>query len=144
VQIDSLDQFVYLLAAGLQVEAKFAHGGVTAINKGTVPEAYWKSDPNNLVNRFDKGEFPVLVGSSAIGTGSDIKSCNVIVNIIGLGSEIEICQNAGRGTRLFPGKIDCLFVDYDVTNVEILHKHSLKRKKIFNSIYGNCTVLEAK
>jgi superfamily II DNA or RNA helicase len=144
VQIDSLDQFGYLLAAGLQVEAKFAHGGVTAINKGTVPEAYWKSDPNNLVNRFDKGEFPVLVGSSAIGTGSDIKSCNVIVNIIGLGSEIEICQNAGRGTRLFPGKIDCLFVDYDVTNVEILHKHSLKRKKIFNSIYGNCTVLEAK
>ena len=144
VQIDSLDQFKSLLDGGLQVEAKFAHGGVTALNKDSVPQEHWKSDPNELIERFDKGEFPVLVGSSAIGCGSDVKSCNVIINLVGCSSEIEICQNAGRGTRLFPGKTECLFVDYDVTNVEILHKHSLKRKKIFNSIYGNCTVLEAK
>jgi superfamily II DNA or RNA helicase len=144
VQIDSLDQFKRLLDGGLAVEAKFAHGGVTPLNRDSVPPEHWKSDPNDLVERFDKGEFPVLVGSSAIGTGTNLQSCDFIVNLIGLGSEIEICQNAGRGTRLFPGKTSCYYLDYDVTNIEQLHKHSLKRKKIFNTIYGNCTVLEAK
>jgi superfamily II DNA or RNA helicase len=143
VQIDSLDQFRYLLDSGLAVEARFAHGGVTAENKDKVPEAYWKSDPNKLVLEFDNGDYPVLVATSVLGTGSDIKSCSLIVNLIGLTSEIEISQNAGRGTRLFPGKTDCVYVDYDVFNIEILHKHSLKRRKIFNSIYGNCEILEA-
>jgi superfamily II DNA or RNA helicase len=144
VQIDSLDQFQYLLKGGLAVESRFAHSGVTPINRDSVPKEYWKSDPNKLVLEFDAGVFPVLVATSVLGTGSDIKSCSLIVNLIGLSSEIEISQNAGRGTRLFPGKSDCVFIDYDVFNVEILHKHSLKRRKIYDSIYGKCEILEAK
>jgi superfamily II DNA or RNA helicase len=144
VQVDTLDQFKSLLDGGLKVEARFAHGGCTLANKDSVPEAYRKSDPSKLVEQFDQGEFPVLIGTSVIGTGSDICSCDFIVNLVGLGSEIEICQNAGRGTRLFPGKKECFYVDYDVANVECLTKHSAKRRKIFNSIYGNCTRLDAK
>jgi superfamily II DNA or RNA helicase len=144
VQVDTLDQFKYLLDGGLQVPAKFAHGGVTPENRDSVPVEYWKSDPNDLVARFDAGEFPVLVGTSTIGMGTDILSCDIIVNLVGLTSEIEISQNAGRGTRLFEGKKECLYVDYDVTNIEKLHKHALVRKRIYNSIYGKCQVLEAK
>jgi superfamily II DNA or RNA helicase len=146
VQVDTLDQFKRLLDGGLKVKAQFAHGGCTSANKGNVPEEYRKSDPNKLVEQFDKGEFPVLVGTSVIGTGSDICSCDFIVNLIGLGSEIEICQNAGRGTRLSPAtnKKECFYIDYDVSNIECLTKHSAKRRKIFNSIYGNCTRLDAK
>jgi superfamily II DNA or RNA helicase len=151
VQVDTLDQFKYLLDGGLSVEARFAHGGVTKDNKATVPEAHWKSDPMDLVEKFDNGEFPVLVGTSAIGTGVDVKRCNVIINLVGLSSEIEITQNIGRGTRLFPGKTECVYIDYDVieNNAEdgrlwVLSRHAAKRREIFNSIYGECKILEVK
>ena len=152
VQVDTLDQFKYLLDGGLVVESRFAHGGTTKDNRDTVPEAHWKSDPMDLVEKFDNGEFPVLVGTSAIGTGVDVKSCNVIVNLVGLSSEIEITQNIGRGTRLFPGKTECIYIDYDVIENKAeedgklwtLSRHAAKRREIFNSIYGECRVLDAK
>jgi superfamily II DNA or RNA helicase len=144
VLVDGVGQFKRLLDAGLQVPAKFAHGGVTKDNKSEVPEAFWKSDPMELVESFDRGEFPVLVGTSCIGMGTDIKSADFIISIVGFTSETEVSQSAGRGTRLFPGKTDCHYHDYWVENIEETDRHAKKRLEIFNSIFGNCRIMEAK
>jgi superfamily II DNA or RNA helicase len=143
VLVDTVDQFQYLLDAGLVVPARFAHGGVTAANRNTVPTEHWKSNPKELVKSFDAGEYPVLVGTSCIGIGTDIKSADFIVSIVGLTSEIEISQGIGRGTRLFPGKTSCIYNDYWVTGIDCLERHAEKRREIFNSIYGTCKVLNA-
>jgi superfamily II DNA or RNA helicase len=144
VLVDGVGQFKRLLDGGLTVPAKFAHGGVTKTNQKEVPQEHWKSDPMQLVKDFDLGKFPVLVGTSVIGVGTDVCSADFIVAIIGLTSEIEITQGAGRGTRLFEGKTECFYHDYWVTNIEKLDRHAAKRREIFNGIYGNCQILEVK
>jgi superfamily II DNA or RNA helicase len=143
VLVDGVGQFKRLLDGGLSVPAKFAHGGTTKDNRGEVPEEFWKSDPMALVEEFDNGKFPVLVGTSCIGMGVDTKSVDFIVSIVGFTSEIEVSQSAGRGTRLFPGKTECHYHDYWVTNIEEMDRHAKKRMEIFNSIYGECRVMEA-
>jgi superfamily II DNA or RNA helicase len=144
VLVDTVDQFKRLLDGGLAVDSRFAHGPLTSDNKDTVPESQWKLDPMDLVADFDLGKFPVLVATGCVSIGTDIKSADLLVNVVGLTSEIEIRQGIGRGTRLFPGKTDTIYIDYDVFNNEKLHRHAEKRRAIFDSVYGQCKILEAK
>jgi len=144
VFIDGVGQFKRLLDGGLNVPAKFAHAGVTKLNRDEVPEEHWKSDPMEFVKEFDDGKFPVLVATSCVSIGTDIRSTDFIINIVGLTSAIEITQGAGRGTRLFPGKMDCHYHDYWITNIEKLDKHAAKRRGIFTTIFGECRIMEAK
>ncbi len=144
VLVDEFEQFGKLLKlGGLSVPVKFAHGGVDAKTKKKVPKEHWKSDPGELVKAFDRGEFPCLVGTSCIGMGTDIKSASFIIDLVGLKAETRLRQNAGRGTRLFPGKEDCVYVDYDVLNVEKLTKHAAARAEVFEEIYGPVTYKKA-
>ncbi len=140
VLVDEFEQFGKLIKIGkLTVPIKFAHGGVDAKTKKKVPQEHWKSDPGELVQAFDHGEFPCLAGTSCIGMGTDIKSASFIIDLVGLKAEVRLRQNAGRGTRLFPGKSDCIYVDYSIGNVEMLAKHAAARAKVFEDIYGPVT-----
>jgi superfamily II DNA or RNA helicase len=137
VLIDQLEQYNLLLKSGkLKLPHRFAHGGMDKETRANYPEAVHKSDPQALVKAFDLGEYPVLIGTSCIGVGTDIRSASFIVDVVGLTSEIRVRQNVGRGTRLFDGKTDCLYCDYDVWNVEKMHDHAAERAKIFEDIYG--------
>lgn len=134
VLIDELEQFSRILPH-LRYEARFAHGGVTKENAKFVPEAYHDSDPKALVQSFNRGEFPVLFGTSCITTGTDIQAVQTIVNLRGGKSEVEVKQCIGRGTRRVPGKENCVFIDFGIKNVEMLEKHAIERKKIYESVY---------
>jgi superfamily II DNA or RNA helicase len=140
VLVDTVDQFKRLLDGGLRVSSAFAHGPLGE-NRSTVPEDQWKLRPMDLVKGFDNGEFPVLVATSCVSIGTDIKSADLLVNIVGLTSEIEIRQGIGRGTRLFPGKTDTVYIDYNVIDNETMARHAEKRRAIFDSVYGKCKVL---
>jgi superfamily II DNA or RNA helicase len=148
ILIEEIDQFIRLMKEGLLdgLRVAFAHGGlVEPDHKKAIPVIFHKSDALDIVDRFDKGEYDVLVGTSCIQTGTDIKSVSCIISLVGLTSEIQIRQGViGRGTRLFPGKVDCTISDYCVENVEKLAKHAKKRRKIFDSVYSKTIVLEAK
>jgi superfamily II DNA or RNA helicase len=135
VLVEEVPQFTQLLRH-LKVPAGFAHGGVDRKMKTKLPQKYHKSDPRQLVAAFDRAELPVLVGTQCIGVGTDIKSASFIVDMVGLSSEIRIRQNVGRGTRLFAGKTDTIYCDYDIWNVPKLAKQAEKRAKVFNAIYG--------
>lgn len=147
ILIEEIDQFIKLMDAGLLdgLRVAFAHGGlVEPEHKNKIPAAFHKSCPTELVEKFDAGEYDVLVGTSCIQTGTDIKSVDCIINCVGLTSEIQVRQGvAGRGTRLFEGKVDCMVHDYNVFNIKKLEKHAKIRRKILNDIYGPVTIKEA-
>lgn len=155
VLIKEVEQFGLLLPH-LRHDVKFAHGGVTKDNSKKVPAAYHESDPTQLVKDFNDHKFPILVGTSCIATGTDIRVVGAIFNLQGGTSIIAHSQAVGRGTRggtkneVFykdgVKKLDCYYFDVDVDDdlygdkefrdLLLTHRHALERKKIFEGIYG--------
>ena len=135
ILIEELEQFQHLLPY-LKHPVQFAHAPCSKDNVETVPEAYRKSDPVALVDAFNNHRFPILVGTSCIGTGTDIRDVQAMIYLQGGKSEVQVKQAVGRGTRLAPGKKDCFFVDFDV-DTQVTHRHALARREIYNDIYPN-------
>jgi type I site-specific restriction endonuclease len=127
----------------LRFPVKFAHGPLGE-NKAKVPKEYQEVDNGALVEGFNNCEFPILVGTSAVSTGTDIRSVKTMVYLKGGKSEIEVRQGVGRCTRLDPtvSKTACVIYDFDVENISVLHKHALVRQKIFEDIYPEVEILE--
>lgn len=73
ILIDEVEQFAYLLPH-LRAEVRFAHGPLDKNNLKVVPKQYQKVDNSKLVEAFNNREYPILVGTSAIGMGTDVKS----------------------------------------------------------------------
>lgn len=151
ILIDELSQF-RLLEAQLKHPVRFAHGqDNTAEAKKVLPKEYWRSDPTDLVDRFNANEFPILIGTSCIATGTDIQNVRTCIMLTGGKSEIAVSQAVGRCTRrgaLPDGskKAAANVVDfapilrtskYDDTTKSIspLYRHALARAKIYESIY---------
>jgi superfamily II DNA or RNA helicase len=133
ILLEEISQFPYLAElSGFKLG--FAHGGLDAKMKTKIPEIYWKSDPLETVKAFDAGELDILVGTQCIGTGTDIKTADFIVDLVGLASEVRIRQNVGRGTRRSPTKDSFVYIDYDIHNIKVLSRHAEKRRSIFESI----------
>ncbi len=141
VLIEELEQFSRLYPY-LQHACKFAHGGVTAENKDLVPKPFHDSDPDKFVTEFNNEEYPILIGTSCIATGTDVKANEVTVYLRGGQSEIEVSQGAiGRSTRLHTfndgrKKTSCIVLDVDIVNEKTLHRHAAAREAIYNRTYG--------
>lgn len=135
ILIDEIEQFAHLLPL-LKHKVGFAHGGVTSNNSENIPKEYHQSDPNELVEKFNAGELPILIGTSCISTGTDIRSVKTIIFLMGGKSEVQIRQSVGRGTRLAPNKDSFKFFDFDVSNIDIMHRHAISRSEIYDNIYG--------
>jgi len=146
ILVKELEQFTWLLPY-LKYEVKFAHGGVTKTKYGPkgkilkrgsdldVPQAFHNSDPHALVESFNRKEFPILVGTSCITTGTDIQTVGAVIFLRGGKSEIDLRQSIGRGTRLPPGKKDFFFIDFNVQDGDIVHRHAEARREIYASVY---------
>ncbi len=133
VIIEEVEQFTRLLPH-FRYEAKFAHGPLGE-NKAKVPQPYWESDVTQLVDDFNAEKFPILVGTSCISTGTDIKAVKTLVFLQGGKSEVGVRQAIGRATRLNPGKTNCTVIDVNVYNVPTLARHFKSRVQIYNSLY---------
>lgn len=134
ILIEELKQFADLLPHIMIHDIGFAHGGDP---HGVVPDPHRQSDPPALVATFNEGKLPILVGTSCVGIGTDIKANSVTIYLRGGKSEIEVMQAAiGRSTRLHPpvGKTSCQIIDFDVVNVESLHRHTKVRKKFYDLV----------
>jgi len=146
ILVEELEQFTALLPY-LKHEARFAHGPLDAKRKKLVPAEYHDDDPSDLVDEFNLGNIPILVGTSCIATGTDLQAVEAIIYLQGKSSEIKTKQAVGRATRgggqgfvvnPWTGvqKTDCIYVDFDVVNVDVVHRHSLLRKNFYNELYG--------
>jgi superfamily II DNA or RNA helicase len=142
VLIEEIEQFGMLLPY-LETKPLFAHGALTDVNKKVVPPEYWDSDPNQLVAEFNDFKCPILVGTSCISTGTDIREVKSLVYWQGGKSEVQTKQSIGRGTRLTPTKSSFAVFDFDIINVDLLHRHAEARARIYEEMYGPVNYVEA-
>lgn len=166
ILVEELEQFKKLLPH-LKHEARFAHGPLTketrklvpcykpepccvgegALGKLKVQCRYHGDDPADLVERFNRGEFPVLVGTSCIATGTDIQAAEACVYLRAKASPIVVAQSVGRETRGGPlgtvynpwtgkQKLNCVHVDFRVANVDVLDRHAALREELYAELYA--------
>ena len=139
ILIDEVEQFTKILPY-LEYQCGFAHGPLTE-NKAKVPESYWKSEHTELVKKFNDGQLPILIGTSCISTGTDIRNVKTMIYLQGGRSEIQVKQAVGRATRRVPGKTECNVIDFDVLNNEVCHRHAEARYEIYDEIYGPVEII---
>jgi len=144
ILVDEITQFIYLYPKIKKYRVGFAHGPLTGEReKSSIPKEFHKSNANQLVQDFDAGNLDVIVGTSCVNTGTDFKTPTMIIDLVGLASEVRVKQSVGRGTRMGNGKTSFKYVDYDVVNVPKISGHAAKRRDIFNDIYGPVKIIKS-
>ena len=141
ILIEEVEQFTKLYP-NLKFSPGFAHGPLGE-NRAKVPKDFWESDPNALVKEFNEGDLKLLIGTSCISTGTDIRPVNTIIYLMGGKSEIQVKQAIGRATRKTATKNVCNFIDFDIINIPMIHKHAVARKEIYNEVYGPVTYMDS-
>lgn len=91
-----------------------------------------KTALNNFNNKITK----VLIGSSVLGEGIDIRSTNHLIMLQGGKSEIAVTQAVGRLVRLYPGKDMGYLHDIRFNYTKYLIKHIDKRLEIYQKNFG--------
>lgn len=156
ILIDEVEQFSLLLPL-LRFPVAFAHGALqettmrrghkVAGNASKVPESYRDSDPKKLVAEFNEGKWPILIGTSCVSTGTDLRANEATIYLVGGKSEVAVRQAVGRGTRggekraiknpwTGQKKLDFFHVDFDVENIPMLHRHAKERRSIYREVIG--------
>jgi superfamily II DNA or RNA helicase len=131
ILIQEVDQFIYL-HPHLKHETRFVFGdNLTKDQKERIPKLYHKPDLLKSVADFNDRKFKVLVGSSSISTGTDIRSVDRIIFLMGGTSEIKVRQAVGRGTRLCEGKNGFEFIDFSVDSLADLKRHAKIRSEYY-------------
>ncbi len=102
-------------------------------------EAVTGQTDNNedAIARFNARKLKIIIGSSAIGEGTDLISTDVLFNLQG-GTTCK--QQNGRALRNdpdpdtgVPRKPTALIIDFDVPICPVLHRHSLLREQVHSS-----------
>jgi superfamily II DNA or RNA helicase len=87
-----------------------------------------------IIKDFNEGSLMLLIGTSAISTGVDLKPTSSLIYLQGGMSEIQVKQAIGRGTRIFPGKTDLWVSDFMVLNSKHMERHTKVRMKIYETL----------
>lgn len=144
ILIEELEQFSCILPY-LKHEVKLAYSGTAS---PSIPKEYQNHNTNKLVDEFNEGKFPILIGTSAVSTGTDFKSVEVLIYVQGKKSEIKVRQSLGRGTRIASNpltnkiKNDFIFIDFDITNNRLNHRHAMERLNIYKTMSDKIDVIK--
>jgi len=82
------------------------------------------------IKDFNDKKVKILIGSSVIGEGIDVRSTGHLIMAQGQKSEIVIVQAIGRLVRLFEGKKVGIVHDFNFTGTKYMEKHFELRKDI--------------
>lgn len=142
VLLEELEQIAMLLPL-LKVPVAIAHSEKKPERLAQLGIS--KVDPNESVEKFNKAEAMVLLGTSCISTGTNIYPTHNTFNWVGGASEIRTKQGAiGRSVRLHsqnPWADNCLFKDestiwdFNVYDVDIMSRH-LEQRLIYYAESG--------
>lgn len=86
---------------------------------------------NATIKAFNDKQVRVLIGSSVIGEGIDVRSTDQLIMAQGGKSEIVIVQAVGRAVRLFEGKQVAKIHDFDFLGTKYMRKHLAQREDIY-------------
>lgn len=81
-----------------------------------------------VIERFKAAELKYLVNVSVLTTGFDAPHVDMIAVLRRTDSVSLFQQIAGRGLRLYPGKQDCLIVDYAGSGFNLFHPEVGERR----------------
>ena len=140
ILVDEIEQFAHLQPL-LKHKVAFAYGTLTSENEKWVQEQYRCKDNGKLIEDFNEGKIPILIGTSAVSIGTNIKTAQTGIYIRGGKSPIDVPQSVGRMTRLAPGKDSFTWIDFCVTNIDSLNRHSGDRIRLYREIYDDLEVI---
>lgn len=111
-----------------------------------------ETDPVDAVEKFNKGEVKVLIGTSCISTGTNIFPTHHTVNWQGGTSEIRTKQGAvGRSVRKLEGSLyekyhvpknKAIIWDFDIVGVDIMKRHLKDRVDCYRDSGTEIKVIE--
>lgn len=138
VLVEELGQIADIIKV-LKVPYAYAHSGT---NKKELEKLGLKSvDVQEEVEKFNKGEVAILIGTSCISTGTNIYPVHHCVNWQGGSSEIKTKQGAvGRSVRklagsgyeqFHPEKIKAIIWDFDVQDVPTMTQQLKNRIRYY-------------
>lgn len=82
-----------------------------------------EAEINNTIKDFNEKKIRVLIGSSVIGEGIDVRSTDHLIMAQGGKSEVVMVQAIGRAIRLFEGKTRATIHDFQFRNTEFMERH---------------------
>jgi len=113
--------------------AAFVHQGPRPEKLGPAPEPVYKKS-TAAVEDFNKGKLRCLIATSILGEGSDLPPVDVLFNLSGGKSKLDLMQHVGRGLRKTETKKELIVVDYIHATHDLLKKHSIERYKWYQTI----------
>lgn len=139
ILVEDLAQ-IHMISRLLTVPFDYAHG--TKSKKDLERIGLVKTDVQEKVDEFNDGKNPVLIGTSAVSTGTNFKPVNNLVMWQGGTSSIAIPQGLGRASRLddrkevdTDGRQFSNIWDFRITNTEKMMKQVDKRIEMYNEIW---------
>lgn len=90
-----------------------------------------KDEINQTIRDFNDKNIRVLIGSSVIGEGIDVRSTDHLIMCQGGKSEITMVQAAGRVLRLYEGKTQAYIHDFRFEGTRYMIKHADEREEIY-------------
>lgn len=105
-------------------------------------------DPLNkrmeVINKFNSGEIPVLIGSSILNEGISISNMKVLIMASGGKAQTQTVQKIGRVLRITKEKKQGIFYDFIDMSNKYLFKHSKQRLTLYKKEgYDDITILDA-
>lgn len=99
-----------------------------------------------ILNDFRRGHIQVLTNCGILTEGYDEPSISCVILARPTKSRPLFSQMVGRGTRLFPGKRDCLILDFadNTTRHEISTLADLVGKRVAEEVEKGASLLEAR
>lgn len=95
-----------------------------------------KKELTDAMEAFNNKDIRILIASTVLGEGADIRSTDVLIIGRGGKSEIAITQAIGRAVRLYPGKKKAYVIDYQINGTQWLKKHCEIRKTIYKNEFS--------
>ena len=86
---------------------------------------------SQMISDFNDKKIQILIGSSVIGEGIDVRATDHLIMCQGGKSEITIVQATGRAIRLYEGKETAYVHDFNFLNTKYMEKHFNLRMNIY-------------
>lgn len=116
----------------------------------TIPGAVYLKGEDSLnkrmeiINKFNNGEIPVLIGSSILNEGISISNMKVLIMASGGKAMTQTIQKIGRVLRITKEKRQGVFYDFIDMNNKYLFKHSKQRLSLYKKEgYDDISILDA-
>jgi superfamily II DNA or RNA helicase len=87
---------------------------------------------NNTIADFNDKKINILIGSSVVGEGIDVRSTDHLLMCQGGKSEVVIVQAVGRVVRLYEDKHAAIVHDFNFVNTKYMQKHYEQRLNIYD------------